>query len=111
LTNRRSARARDLAKSRQPDLGAVGHRPSWPVQEARAHFSSLIDEAIAGRPQRISRRGTEVAVLVSAADYDRLMAPRRSLVAFFRSSPLAEAMAAGELDLERDQDAIRELPS
>jgi antitoxin Phd len=110
LTNRRSARARASAKGRQPDLGAVGHGPSWPVQEARAHFSSLIDEAIAGRPQRISRRGTEVAVVESAADYDRLVAPRESLVEFFRNSPLAEAMAAGDLDLERDRDAIRDLP-
>jgi hypothetical protein len=49
--------------------------------------------------------------LVAAADYDRLMAPPEDLVRFFRESPLAEAMAEGELDLKRDQDAIRYLPS
>ena len=47
---------------------------------------------------------------MSAADYDRLMAPRESLVEFFRNSPLAEAMAGGEIDLERDRDATRDLP-
>ena len=83
---------------------------SWQVQEARARLSSLIDEAVAGRPQRISRRGKQIAVIISAADYDRLMAPRESLVEFFRNSPLAEAMAAGQIDLERDRDAIRDLP-
>jgi prevent-host-death family protein len=84
---------------------------SWQVQEARARLSSLIDEALAGRPQRISRRGKPIAVIISAADYDRLMAPRESLVEFFRNSPLAEAMAEGEIELERDRDAIRDLPS
>jgi prevent-host-death family protein len=83
---------------------------SWQVQEARARLSSLIDEALAGRPQRISRRGKRVAVIISAADYDRLTAPRENLVEFFRRSPLAEAMMAGEVDLERDRDAIRDLP-
>jgi antitoxin Phd len=76
------------------------------VQEC-ARLSSLIEEALAGRPQRISRRGTEVAVLVSATEYDRLITPAESLVEFFRRSALAETEAA--LDLERDQDAIRDI--
>jgi prevent-host-death family protein len=79
------------------------------VQAARARFSTLIDEALAGRPQRISRRGKEVAVVVAAADYDRLTKPRESLVDFFRNSPLADAMADGRLDLAREKDPIRDL--
>jgi len=39
----------------------------------------------------------------------RVHAPGESLVTFFAHSPLAEAMAAGELDLERDRDEIRDL--
>ena len=62
------------------------------------------------RPQRICRRGRDVEVLVSGADYDRLTRPRDSLVEFLRNSPLAEAMADGKLDLERAQDPIRDLP-
>jgi antitoxin Phd len=81
----------------------------WPVQVARAQFARLIDEALAGRPQRIRRRGKDVAVLLAAEDYERLVAPRDSLVDFFRHSPLAQAMAAGEIDLERDRDKIRDL--
>jgi prevent-host-death family protein len=89
---------------------AAPTRRSWQAQDARAHLSRLIDEALAGRPQRISRRGTEVAVLVSAAEYDRLLAPAEDLLEFFRRSPLAEAMAQGRFDLGRDPDAIRDLP-
>jgi antitoxin Phd len=84
-------------------------RRLWSVQEARARLSQLIDEALAGRPQRISRRGKEVAVLISAAEYDRLVKPRQSLVEFFRNSPLAEVMAEDELDFERDRSPIRDI--
>jgi antitoxin Phd len=97
-------------KEPRPSGQAAPGRRSWQVQEARARLSSLIDEALAGRPQRISRRGKQIAVIISAADYDRLMAPRENLVEFFRNSPLAEAMAEGQIDLERDQDTIRDLP-
>jgi len=82
---------------------------SWPVQTARAQFARLIDEALSGRPQRVRRRGKDVVVVLAAEDYDRLLAPRDSLVDFFRHSPLAEAIAAGEIDLERDRDEIRDL--
>jgi antitoxin Phd len=82
---------------------------TWPVHIARAQFARLIDEALSGRPQRIRRRGKGVVVVLAAEDYDRLVAPRESLVDFFRHSPLAEAMAAGEIDLERDRDEIRDL--
>lgn len=91
---------------RQP----VASTPRWQVQDARARFSTLIEEAMAGRPQRISRRGKDVAVVIGAADYERLTKPRESIVDFFRHSPLAEAMAEGELDLERTPDPIRDLP-
>lgn len=87
----------------------AARRRLWPVQQARARLSQLIDEVLAGGPQRISRRGKDVAVLISAAEYDRLSKPRESLVEFFRNSPLAEAMAEDELDFERDRSPIRDL--
>jgi prevent-host-death family protein len=93
-------------RRRQPVAGAT----RWQVQDARARFSTLIDEALAGRPQRISRRGKDVAVVVGAADYERLTKPRKGILEFFRNSPLAEAMAEGRLDLERERDPIRDLP-
>jgi antitoxin Phd len=106
-----NGRSRATGKKHHGGQGLVDRADrSWQVQEARARLSSLIDEALAGRPQRISRRGKQIAVIISAADYDRLMAPRENLVEFFRNSPLAEAMAEGQIDLERDQDTIRDLP-
>jgi prevent-host-death family protein len=89
--------------------GAAGRQDRSQLQEARARLSTLIDEALAGRPQRITRRGKDVAVLISAAEYERLTTPADGLVEFFRKSPLAEAMAEGEVDLERERDPLREL--
>jgi prevent-host-death family protein len=75
MSKRQNASVRAAGKNEPPAAGAAADHRSWQVREARARLSSLIDAALAGRPQRISRRGAEVAVLVSAADYDRVMAP------------------------------------
>jgi hypothetical protein len=53
-----------------------------------------------------AQREKNAAGIAAAADYERLTAPRESLLEFFRNSPLAEAMAEGELDLERDSTNI-----
>jgi antitoxin Phd len=38
---------------------------TYPLNEARADFSKLVDRALAGEPQRITRYGRESVVLVS----------------------------------------------
>ena len=45
---------------------------SWPVQDAKARFSELLDTCLREGPQIVTRRGTEAAVLVPAADWHRL---------------------------------------
>jgi hypothetical protein len=42
-------------------------------------------------------------------DAKNLAEPKRGLLEFMRGSPLAEALAAGELDLERSRDLPRQL--
>ncbi len=38
---------------------------TYPINEARADFSKLIDRALAGEPSRITRYGKEAVVIVS----------------------------------------------
>jgi antitoxin Phd len=38
---------------------------TYPLNEARADFSKLVDRALAGEPQRITRYGKEAVVVVS----------------------------------------------
>lgn len=54
---------------------------TWPVADAEARFSELLDTAEKQGPQTISRRGIETAVVVPIAEWKRLKASsRRDLV-------------------------------
>jgi prevent-host-death family protein len=45
---------------------------SWPVQEAKAKFSELLEKTLAEGPQVVTKRGVEAAVLVPIEDWRRL---------------------------------------
>lgn len=47
---------------------------TWPVQDAKARFSALLDACMNDGPQLVTKRGTEAAVLVDAAEWRRLKA-------------------------------------
>lgn len=49
----------------------------WPVQDAKARFSELLDACISEGPQVVTRRGTETAVLVPIDEWRRLQAAAR----------------------------------
>ena len=44
----------------------------WPVQDAKAHFSELLDACVKEGPQVVTRRGIETAVLVPIAEWKRV---------------------------------------
>jgi len=45
---------------------------AWPVQDAKARFSELLNACVSEGPQVVTRRGTETAVLVPIAEWRRL---------------------------------------
>ena len=59
---------------------------AWPVQDAKARFSELLDTCLSAGPQVVTRRGAEAAVLVPIAEWRRLCeAARPSLKALLLS--------------------------
>jgi prevent-host-death family protein len=44
----------------------------WPVQDAKAKFSELLETSLKEGPQIVTRRGVEAAVLVSLEEWQRL---------------------------------------
>jgi prevent-host-death family protein len=44
----------------------------WPVQDAKARFSELLDSCLREGPQIVTERGAEIAVLVPMDDWRRL---------------------------------------
>jgi prevent-host-death family protein len=69
----------------------VIHGPAWSVADAKARLSDLLDHAINDGPQVITRRGREVAVLVSAEEWHRKTSRSGSLAEFLAASPLRDS--------------------
>ena len=84
----------------------AGH--SWQLQTAKARFSEVFRLARTEGPQRITRQGKEGVVMISDEQYNRFIVKSqqpKSIVQFFRESPLVGA----DLDLERDKDTGRDI--
>lgn len=45
----------------------------WTLQDAKNRFSAVVDAALAGRPQEVTRRGKPAVVVMSVVDYRRLL--------------------------------------
>jgi prevent-host-death family protein len=45
---------------------------SWQLQDAKNQFSKIVEAALHGEPQHVTRRGREVVVIVAADEYERL---------------------------------------
>jgi len=46
----------------------------WTLQDAKNRFSAVVEAALAGRPQEVSRRGKAAVVVLSAEQYHLLVA-------------------------------------
>ena len=45
---------------------------SWRLQDAKNQFSKVVEAALHGKPQHVTRRGREVVVVVAADEFIRL---------------------------------------
>ena len=82
------------------------HQKVWKLQDAKAQFSHLIQLVCTEGPQRVTRQGKEVAVVVPIEQFDQLTRAQnkqKSLVDFFAESPLAKA----NINLKRDKSFSR----
>ena len=77
---------------------------SWQLQEAKNKLSQVVENAVHEGPQIITKRGVEIAIVISFVDYQEMIAARGKLSTFFRDSPLVGV----ELDLARDKSGARE---
>ena len=77
----------------------------WKLQDAKNHFSEVVECAIHEGPQEVTKRGEDAVVILSFTTYMELSKPKENLVSFFRNSPFYGV----ELDLERSKDIPREI--
>ncbi|MFZ4804430.1 MAG: type II toxin-antitoxin system Phd/YefM family antitoxin [Synechococcus lacustris] len=67
--------------------------PVWTLQDAKNRFSAVVEAAVRGEPQKVTRRGKWVSVVLSAEEYERL-----------KQLDQASAPSLGQLLLEMPQD-------
>ena len=44
----------------------------WQLQDAKNRFSAVVEAALAGDPQRVTRRGKPAVVVLAVDEYERL---------------------------------------
>jgi prevent-host-death family protein len=106
MTTQRQSASKSRFKQRMTDLPCPAAARAWQLQAAKAKFSELFRLARAGSPQFVTRGGTDAVVIIPVERYERPIARSRqskSLVEFFRQSPLA----GSNLLIERCRDTGR----
>ena len=83
--------------------GGQTHR--WALQDAKAQFSEVVQRALNGEPQCVSRHGKDAVLVVSYEAIMEAVKARQNLFQFFRDSPLVGA----KLELDRMQGDFREV--
>jgi prevent-host-death family protein len=78
---------------------------SWQIQEAKARFSELVNEATKSGYQTITKNGEPIAVIMSKEEFETLLAPRDTLLEFFMKAPYPEL----DLSIERSLDTGRDV--
>lgn len=90
---------------------AAAALPAWKLEDAKARFSEVVRLARERGPQRITVRGQDAVVVLSAADYAHLApaAAKLTLFALFADSPFADVEGFDE-QLVREKAPIRDAP-
>lgn len=72
--------------------------PEWPLQDAKNRFSAVVRAALAGNPQRVTRRGRPAVVVLAVDDYERLRRQARAAAPSFAEMLLALPQDDGEFE-------------
>lgn len=51
---------------------------AWSLQDAKSKFSEVVNAALAGEPQRVTRRGQSAVVVLAEEEYERLCRVERA---------------------------------
>ena len=61
----------------------------WPLYDAKNRFSAVVNAAVAGEPQRVTRHGKPAVVVISVGEYERLRRQEKSTAPSFAELLLA----------------------
>ena len=84
-------------------IKAVEANEYWPLQDAKARFSELVNRCTTEGPQTVTKHGKPAVVVLPWSDYRALQGRKIRFVDFLASAPRVE------LDVERSRETEREL--
>ena len=98
-------------KEEAPRVGWAGDAPldrlpAWKLEDAKARFSELVRRVRSDGPQRVTCRGKDAVVVMSAEDFARLQPDTRTgadLIRFLQQTRI------GELEIHREEDRGRDV--
>jgi antitoxin Phd len=76
----------------------------WPLQDAKARFSELVNRVLSKGAQIVTRHGEPTVAIVPMSEYLRLTARTVSLGTFLTSAPRVELVIERSRDTGRDVD-------
>ena len=76
-------------------------KTTWQLQEAKAKFSEVVELALHGEPQIVTKRGEEAVVIIAYTQYRRLAQKQKSVLEALAGAP------RGELKLQRNPAPVR----
>ena len=79
---------------------------SWKLEDAKAKFSEVVRRARSEGPQRVTFRGKDAVVVISAEELDRLLPPEKPALPFMA---FMESLHVDGLDLTREPDYGRDI--
>ena len=72
--------------------------PRWSLQDAKNRFSAVVDAAVKGTPQTVTKHGKPAVVVVSFAEFQRLTKQRAGKRPSFIEHLLAMPKDDGEFE-------------
>ena len=71
---------------------------AWPLQDAKNRLNAVVDAALAGTPQHLTRHGKPVVVVLAAAEYERMRRMDKASASSFADFLLAIPQDDGEFE-------------
>jgi antitoxin Phd len=88
-----------------PHASSAKRYRGWKLEDAKARFSELVRRAQSEGPQRVTVRGRDAVVVISAEELERLL-PKEQHLPFVE---FMESLYAEGLDLGREPDYGRDV--
>jgi len=77
----------------------------WKLQDAKARFSQVVNNALKNGPQFVTRRGQKTVVIVSVDEYEKLVSKKPTFKEFLLNCPKID----NDFEFERQKDYPRSI--